>query len=406
MSTYHGFISTIDMIAGAAGANVLDYSPVLFAPPKPGGDVVLWPLLKKVADVTDTSIYWMEDNLLTLTCTAHGSTGALTASGADVTLNLVAGQGISRWMTAGTLLRDTAAGSNEVILVTVVSTDALTIVRDQTASGVEAHAVSAVWEKIGHLNKEMSSFGTPVGRYPTRRTNYTAIFDDQVKMSMTEYQRKYYAIGDPWGYEVDGALTAYMRKLERAVMYSGGAARADTLAGYGSFYGIKAMIKQRYDVASATENYNSAYGTFSYPAWDNTMKFLWKGGYEGESFVMLVPPEGVQYAAYIDESAMRGNYAGELTRGMQATALKSTLGMQVPLIPCAYLASDEFLVLNLSRIKVRFFLGRELVGIDVPAYDRGDDAIARRFLTEMSLEMHNADTAHYWARGVTWPSQL
>jgi len=394
MSTYHGYISTLD---AAAGSNVLDYSPLMFAKPAQGGDIALWPLLAKSSDLTDNVAYWMESSRVPITVTSDaGSNNPVTTAGQ--TLDLATGQAAAGFISSGTLLRDTADGMDEIILVTAVSTDALTVTRNWNGTGGETHAASATWEVVGHLNYESSSFGTTVGRVPTRKSNSTAILDVQVKQSGTEMARNYYSIPDYWQWQLAGAVERFQRQLERMVIYSAGVTRADTVNIYGSFSGVKDMILD----SNAATNYNATFGTFSYSAWDNVIKTLWESGYSDGRYVMMVPPTGLQQCAYIHESAFRGDYRGELVRGLRATALQSTLGPEIPLIPSTVIQNDEFLLLDLSRIKVRFMVGRELIGMDIPLGDGGNDYRARRLISELSLEMHNASDAHFWARGVNF----
>jgi hypothetical protein len=319
--------------------------------------------------------------------------------GSVTRLDLATGEVAAGFITTGTLLRDKATGSDEIVLVTAISSEQLTVTRNWNGTGAETtHAASATWEVVGHLNYESSTFGTPVGRTPTRKENKTAILDTQVKISGTDLARNYYSIPNYWEWQIAGALERFQRQMERMVIWSANVTRADTVNVYGSFSGVKDFILDN----NSALNYNASFGAFSYAAWDDVVKILWENGYPDGKFVMLLPATGLQQCAYIHESAFRGDYRGEMVRGLRTTALASTLGPEIPLIPCSSLQSDEFLILDLSRLKVRFMVGRELVGMDIPFGEAGADYQARRFISELSLEMHNASDAHYWARGVTF----
>jgi len=134
---------------------------------------------------------------------------------------------------------------------------------------------------------------------------------------------------------------------------------------------------------------------------DDAIKTLWENGYdEGTPLVLLVPATGKQFCAYIHESAARAPYASFSTKGMQATHLQSTLGHTVPIIANSHLQSDEFMLLNLDLITVRFV--DTMLAYDLPLGEAGTDAAKRRFISEFSLEMHNADKAHWYQTGVTY----
>jgi hypothetical protein len=400
MSTYHGYISTQD---DAAGSVILDYSPVMFAAPLPGSDIKLWPLVSKVSDLTDTTLYWMEDDLSPITVTALSSgAGALTADVSDVDLDVASGAAASKFITAGCVLRDTTAGKHELVLVTGVSTDTLTIVRayglSSSNGNTETHAVSAVWEVVQRLNYEGSSFGTPSGAFPTRRTNYTAIMDEQISMTGTDLARRFHSIDDYWAYQVNHAWTRLQRQLERSLIWGKEKIRHTDQYDWGSFAGIGDIL---IDLASTT-NYTASFGSFSYEAFDDAVKAIYNGGYgESGSHICLMPPAGIQVAAYIHDNALRGDYSNTTTKGLKTTAISSTLGPTIPIVPCASLASDEIMILDLSRIKIHFMTGRELLAFEVPLGTAGADIRKRRLLTELSVELHNAN-AHYFGRGVTY----
>lgn len=396
MSTYHGYMSTIDSNT-ATGTHVLDYSSLMFRKPRPGGDVRLWPLVSKVSDMFDTVLYWIEDSRIPITATASAS-GAITAG--DTTLTLASGQAAASFISAGTVIRDTLAGKAERILVTAVSGEDLTITRAWgTAPAAETHANDAVYEVVQHLNPESSAFGTPVGRLTSRKENYSMIMDTQVKMSGTETTRRFYNIDDWWNWQVAGAVDRFERQLERALIWSQGIARSDAAAGYGSMYGIQDYLSTN---GTSGVAYNTTFGDFTYANIDTLLKAKWALGYEDANFILVVPPDGIRYLAYVDASVMRGDYMGEMTRGMRATTLMSTLGIQVPLVPSSAIDSNSFLLLDMSRLKVHFLTGRELIGMDIPLGQQGNDYIARRLLTEFSLELHEADGPHHYARGVTY----
>jgi len=165
---------------------------------------------------------------------------------------------------------------------------------------------------------------------------------------------------------------------------------------YGSFYGVRDLI-----VNGGGSNVDTTSEEFTYEVFDDAMKLLWENGYDDNTqFVMLVPSAGKQTVGYIHESALRGAYGSETTRGMMATHLLSNYGHEVPVIPSTVIGTDEFYILNLDLITVRFM--DTLLAYDVPLGTSGSDKMSRRFITEFSLELHNRDTAHFMATNKTF----
>ena len=393
-----GYFGTLDL---TSNTNVYDYSPFFYQKPLPGGECKLWPLLNKREDLRDHTCRWYEDDLLTMNMTALSSGhGALTADVTDVDLVLASGQGTSRFLRVGDILRDTTAGKKELVQVSAISTDTLTVTRAYgltSANGnTETHAVSAVWKLVSHLQAEGSTISAGEAVNLTERTNYTGIIDQTVTMTRSQMRRVLQGgVGDPWQYQVTKALEKYERMMEETVIWSKEAIRT-TGPLYGSTAGIKDLIIDR-----AGSNYVTTAAQFSYEVFDDACKTLWENGYdEGTPLVLLVPATGKQYCAYIHESAARAPYDSFATKGLKATHLVSTFGHEVPIIANSHLQSDEFMILNLDLITVRFV--DTMLAYDLPLGTAGTDMAARRFISEFSLEMHNADKAHWYQLGTTF----
>jgi hypothetical protein len=105
-----------------------DFSPLVLAPPVPGGELTFWNILPKAADGFEPTKYeWVEEELTPATATLGEAldtteTTVTMASTADIT---------EAGIRAGTLLVNaTATTKKEVISVTAVSGADLTVVRD------------------------------------------------------------------------------------------------------------------------------------------------------------------------------------------------------------------------------------------------------------------------------------
>jgi hypothetical protein len=340
---------------------------------------------------------WFEDADIPISFTAiNTADGDLTAAEGDTNLVVASGQGASRFIRVGQTYRDVTADKREIIKVTAVSTDSLTIERGVGNSTWEAHDRAAVWELQGTLQFQGSEQGDPVGANRVARTNTMSILDENIKLTRSQLRQVMHAVSDNWVWTNERALRHYERQWERHLVWSQGVTRANSPAQQGSMKGLIDLIDQYGDASMI----NSTFGTFTYGKWDNVMKKFYDAGYgEDSDLVMLVPSVGKQAAAYIHESALMGNYSSETTRGLVADHLLSTFNHRIPIIPVANIG-NRFLIFPLEKLALRFV--DTLLVYDTILGQGGNDYAMRRWISEGTLEAHDCSTCFYMAEGVTY----
>ena len=421
MGTYHRSWYTGD---ATANTWVQDFSPLVLAPPLPGADIALWPIIPKMADGTEpTKFEWIEEEL-----TANTFTIAEDMDTTEVGLDITTADVITAGVRAGAVVRNiTDRTKKELMLITSLSdADTAVVVRDygghvtgavdaagamtgDNATG-ETHTSGDTFEIVAYLNYEGSSI--KAGTYDqwamrdrTPKFNYYSIIDDFTKVTASDLVRVYRGSSpDNWGYQLNGIKQKLDRTFERYLLTSGRTARSDALYGYGSMGGIIWMASKQYGYDTAG-SYVTTASTFSYELWDDGMKYLYNaGGLEGNyDIVCLMPPAGVQAASYIHESALRGEYISETVRGLRCTTLMSTItGDRIPLVPCRNMPSDSFMLLNLNAVRVHFLEGRALNVYTKEIGESMDDYRAARLISEMTLEFHRASENSYLHTGVTY----
>ena len=145
--------------------------------------------------------------------------------------------------------------------------------------------------------------------------------------------------------------------------------------------------------------------TFDYEKFDDGMKYLYeKGSLDGGAdIICLMPPAGIQVAAYTHESALRGEYASETVRGLRCTSLMSTItGDRVPLVPCNNIPSDSFMLINLNAVRIHFLEGRGLAVYNSEIGEALNDFRAARLVSELTMEFHRPVENCYFHTGVTY----
>jgi hypothetical protein len=152
-------------------------------------------------------------------------------------------------------------------------------------------------------------------------------------------------------------------------------------------------------------NYVTTAGTFDYEMFDDAVLYLYEQGIMDGShdLVLLVPPRGVQAAAYIHESAMRGEYINEQVRGLRCTTLMSSItGDRIPIVPALNIPSNSFMLLNLNAVRVHFLKGLALSVLTKEVGENLDMYRAARMVSDMTLEFQRPVDNCYYRTGVSF----
>lgn len=406
--------SHLSWYTGDATANtwVQDFSPLVMAPPLPGADIALWPIIGKMIDGTEPTKYeWIEEELSQITLSGTEGAGDGWASTTDTTWDFTSGQCAAAGLRIGALLKNaTDKTKKEVVLVTNVSSDTVTVVRDYggfvTGAGGgttgEAHATTDSFEIMGYTNPEGSTVTTTDNKVKRDRTpcyNYYSILDDWTSVTASDLVRVYRGSSpDNWGYQLNGLKQRLDRQFERHLINSPQVARSSSA--YGSMGGLVWYATQTTGDQDVTTP-----ETFSYEVFDEGMEYLYNQGTldGGADIVCLMPPAGIQAAAYIHESALRGEYVSETVRGLRCTTLMSTItGDRIPLVPCRNIQSDSFMLLNLNALRVHFAVGRGLSVYNSGVGEALNDYQAARLISELTLEFQRPADNCYYHTGVAY----
>ena len=402
---------------GDATANTFlqDFSPLVMTPPLPGADIALWPIVGKLADGTEVEkLEWIEEELTQITISGTEGSGDGWNSTTDTEWDFTAGQCAKAGIRAGALLKNaTDKTKKEVVLVTAVSSDKLTVTRDYggfvSGSGGgttgEAHGVSDVFEIIGYLNFQGSSVTKTdnfAKRNRTPKYNYYSILDDWTQITVEDLVRKYRGSSpDNWGYQLEGIRQRLERIFERHLIDSPMVQMSATERG--SMGGLRWFATQTSGASGVS--YITTAETFDFDVFDEGMEYFYNRGTLDGAFniVCLMPAKGIKAASKIHESAFRGEYATETVRGLRCTQLMSSItGDKIPLVPCRNIPSDSFMLVNLNALRVHFLEG---LGLAVFKKDVGEglDAFrAGRMYSVMSLECQRPLDNIYFHTGLSW----
>lgn len=163
--------------------------------------------LKGKESVDNPKYEWFEDELLPNTVEVEG------APGTGTTINVVAGTGV-RVRVDDILI----TSSGESILVTAISTDALTVERSKGAVAAQTLADADQLILAGNAMQEGAS--NPPFRFTQKaaKTNFIQIFRDPVELTTTQAHTKSYG-GDDRTFQRTKKAIEHKRSIEQAFLF-------------------------------------------------------------------------------------------------------------------------------------------------------------------------------------------
>ncbi len=387
-----------------------DFSPLVLAPPVPGGELTFWNMLPKAADGFEpTKFEWVEEELTPATVAIGEAMDTTETTWTMASAAAVSEAGIR----AGTMLvNSTASTKKEVILVTAVSGADLTVVRDYggfvSGSGGgttgETHTSADVFRVLPTHEYEGSSV-TKSDNFPWRDRalayNYYSLIAEHTMITGSDLVREYRgSTPDNRAYQVNGIVQAMERKMDWLVLRSPMVARSATSRG--SMGGLTWFATQTTGASSAC--YDTTSETFSYEVFDDAVLGVYnRGNLNNMDLVLVMPPTGAQVIPYIHESAQRMDYARENVRGYFANSLMTTItGQRIPVVISASLPSDSFLLLNRDAVRVHYLRGRALKVYNKALGEDLDDYVAQRWISELTVEFQRPLDNCVYHTGLTY----
>lgn len=166
---------------------------------------------------------WLEDALRPLDSTIADTSMNNTTD--PVAVNVAAGTGVY-FRTGDIVLVD-----SELVRVTGVSTDAVTVARGFGGSTAAAHASGAAFKVIGNVNLTDATLGAGRTTTKTAKYNYVQLYEDAVITTTTTQAIKKWVPGDDLDREIGKALKAAWMQWERSLYHGRKVQPTATVAG-------------------------------------------------------------------------------------------------------------------------------------------------------------------------------
>ena len=292
-------------------------------------------------------------------------------------------------------------GSREVMLVTGVSTNTLTVVRSYGSTTAENLADNLVVRILGNAALEGSD--SPSARFTnrTRKSNYTQIFTAAVEVSGSQLAANQLALADELDYQKQERLREMLRDLENCVI--NGVAPASNPQGSSSVRRTMNGIIASIDAANVFVS-----GDGGFPDGDTVssvadhlneeqinlaLRNIWNQSSGNIDTIVVNGFQKRRINGFITSS--RGYDAKETRYRDLVSTYESDFGV-CRVILSRWVPADTVLLLDSSRIDVLPLSGRSFNFKKLAATG---DAEAGQLLGEYTLEMRNAQ-AHGLIRGL------
>ena len=338
-----------------------------------------------------------EDKLNDYFVTQASNDTALDVAGSVTTINIASGTGSK--LRVGTLLQeDTNVGAAEVVEVTAISTDALTVVRNYGTTGLALHSIPGTglnWMIIGQPVQEGDETINDISLARSQVTNYTQIFKRTVKISGTLQAETangmHPGVPDEAKYQILHRTLEMKRELNisaiRGIISASGG--SDTV--YRTMRGLRSFLTQAgAQVVTTAESLGEAQVNYLY-------RQSWNQG--GDPRELVGGPD--QITRFADFNAGKVRVApSERVAGVFVEKYLTQYGAELSLTLERWFRPDEVALIDKSRCHVALLQGRGLI---VEPLATIGDAKRWQVLMEATLCVKNAKLAHSYHTNLNVP---
>jgi len=324
-------------------------------------------------EATNTKHEWLEDTL-----EPEASVLTQDVSATATTINVADGSIFQPEMVI------TVEGSDEVMKVTAVSGNTLTVTRGWGGTTAEAHSANSEVKIISRPAEEGSDPGDDPGKYPTTEWNQTEIFDYTAKISTTAQAVKQHGIDNALNYRVRQAVERITRRMNNAIIFGRRVPRSTSERG--TMGGILYFLKQ-----NGGNVVNAAGSDLTQKLLNDTIEKIYlKGG--SPNVLVCNTTQARKISAFNTnniviqrEDQTAGNFVARFVADLPA-------GVITTIVVDPNFPKDKIAILDTSRLKLVPLRGQKLK--DVDATIPGALYVARRVYGEYTLEVRNAKQAH------------
>jgi len=326
-------------------------------------------------DARSTHHEWLEDELLPNKDAVNDSTFSDPASDTD----FVVDNG-NRFRVGDQIQVD---GSEELMLVTAISTNTLTVARGYAGTTPENLADDQVVNILGNAALEGSD--KPAARFTnrTRCSNYTQIFTAAVEVSGTDMAASQLGLADELDYQKQERLRELIRDLENTVI-NGGQPSSNPQGGDSVRRSMKGIVQHLSTNVFHTGDSGFPSGTGLDEAKINyVLRKIWESSNGNVDLILVGGYQKRQVNAFCSDSRTYG--ANDTTFTDMLSIYESDFGV-CRIVTTRWLPQDAALLLDSSRVSVLPLAGRSF---HFKPLASGGDYECGEIIGEYTLELKN-----------------
>ena len=325
---------------------------------------------------------WPEDKLNPNTAdSVDDGDGTLGASDADTSLTVVTGEGVR--FKIGTLIKDNTAGKTEVMRVTLVATDVLTIERGHGSTSAEAHAQNFPIMIISHTKQE----GWKPGEedWSQERTgpyNFLTLTGMGIAITRRRQAVSHAGVASEFAHQAAYRLKEIMRQLDSAFINSIRSGTEGSSTDYSSMGGLIEFASQ------STGNTNTTSEDLTPSVVNAMVKQIWDDGgmVAGGRLFMLVGGVQKRKVSAFDQSFRRSDFDSK-SAGFVVEKFLTDLGFELEVIVDPWVPDDTCVIGDLNRAKLGPLAGEGMALEDIAKTGRLIEAMISG---EYTAEFRNA----------------
>lgn len=332
-----------------------------------------------LGQATNVTHEWLEEALNANTV-VDAETGGLDAAGTNVDLAVTTGQGVRTRV--GTLLRDNTKGKTEILQVTAISTDTLTVTRGYGTSSPESHAEGSTWSIVGSPRQSGQDASDDVSTARSRKSNYCQIFERAVKIAGDSQAVNKAGVPDELARQTMARMMELLRELDESIIKSYISTSAGSDSVYRSMRGLIEFLTQSGANSTTTDE------AISTDVLNQMVQDIYDDG--GSPNIIVCNQVQARKISRFDSDKVRVVQDSRIA-GRYVSQFMSDLGIVLDIVVDRWVPQDTVMALDTSRITVVPMVGRQF-GIGELA--KTGDAFKRQILGDYTLEVRNATQAH------------
>lgn len=329
-----------------------------------------------VGVATEVEHSWMEDALNPWTATC-----AEALDNSETALDVATGHGAR--FKVGTLFTLNVAGFTEVMQVTAISGDTLTIVRGYGSTSAQAGSAGTSDEIriISHPAQEGQDPPADESRLRTKVSNYTQIFQRGIQISDTLRKINMAGVPDEYAYQVARRLQEIMRELDGAIIRGIKSADGGSDTSYRTMGGILEFASQSGGNVTTTSE------ALSMDVINAMAEQVWNDG--GTPNFILVSGTGKRTISTFDEAYRRSDFSST-TAGYVIDRVITDMGFVLDVLVDPQMPSDTVVIGDINLVNVMPLQGDAMRAEDLARTGRSTKGMVTG---QYTVEFRNAKEA-------------